>query len=163
MLMEQNTKIRNEVLLSVSGLSDEQLNEQVEQGSWTIMQVLEHLYLIELSVTHVVSKQLANGESKIVEEKPIQLTTNRSTKIEAPSFAIPSTNFISLKNLIEKLSKSRNRLMRVIDSTDKISLEQRAEHHPAFGEMNLKQWVDFIGLHEKRHFAQIEELKEKLV
>ena len=93
-LVGKNMEIRKEFLQSVSGLSDEQLNELVEQDSWTIMQVLHHLYLIEISVTHIISSQLAKGEQKIVEEKPIQSTTNRSTKIKAPSFSIPSTNFI---------------------------------------------------------------------
>lgn len=161
-LMEQNTEIREEVLQSVSGLSDEQLNEQVEQGSWTIMQVLDHLHLMEKSITYTISNQLVNGEHKTVGEKPIQLTTNRSTKVEAPSFVIPSKDFISLKDMTEKLSESRNTLINVIDSADKTLLEQRAYPHPAFGEMNLIQWIPFIGLHEKRHLVQIEELKEKL-
>ena len=63
--------------------------------------------------------------------------------------------------MTEKLSKSRKRFMRIIDSTDKILLAQRTYHHPVFGEMNLTQWILFVGLHEKRHLAQIEELKEK--
>ena len=160
--MELNTKIREEVLQSVSGLSDEQLNEQIERAEWSIMQVLDHLYLMEKSITHTISNQLANGEHKTVKEKPIQLTTNRSTKVEAPSFVIPSTDFITLKDMTEKLSQSRNTLIDVIDTADKTLLEQRAYPHPGFGEMNLKQWIPFIGLHEKRHLAQIEELKEKL-
>lgn len=160
--MEQNAKIREEVLQSVKGLSDEQLNEQVEHGKWSIIQVLDHLYLMEKSVTHTISNELANGERKTVKEKPIQLTTNRSTKVEVPSFVIPSTDFITLKDMTAKLSQSRNALINVVDSADEKLLEHRAYPHPAFGEMNLKQWIPFIGLHEKRHLAQIEELKAKL-
>ena len=89
------------------------------------MQVLHHLYLIEISVTQIISSQLAKGEHKNVEERPIQRTTNRLTKIKAPSFSIPSTNFITLKDMTEKLSKSRKRFMRIIDSTDKQMLAQR--------------------------------------
>ena len=159
--MDKNKIIREEVLLSVSGLTDEQLNEQVEEGRWSIMQVLDYLYLIEQSVVHVLSVQLASGETKTTNEKPIHLTTNRSTKIDAPSFAVPSNEFITLEEIKNKLSKSRKALLNVVNSADQSLLKQRAYLHPAFGELSLHQWIPFVGLHEKRHLAQIEELKEK--
>ena len=41
-------------------------------------------------------------------------------------------------------------------------LEQKSFPHPLFKELSLKQWIPFVGLHEKRHLLQIEELKSKL-
>ena len=32
-----------------------------------------------------------------------------------------------------------------------------------FGDMNLKQWIEFVGYHEERHMEQIHEIKEKLL
>jgi len=160
--MEENMKVREEILQSVGGLSDEKLNERLEDGSWTIMQMLEHLYLMENSIVHTISDQLANGENKTVDDKPIHLTTNRSKKVDAPSFVIPSINFITLEEIQSKLAESRDTLINVIESADPSLFEQRAYPHPSFGDLSLKQWIPFIGLHEKRHLAQIEELKEKL-
>ncbi|MCM3112476.1 DinB family protein [Lederbergia lenta] len=160
--MDENKQIREDVLKSVSGLSDKQLNERVEDGSWTIMQVLDHLYLMERTIVHAITDQLANGENKSVDEKPIQLTTNRSTKVDAPSFVIPSDDFITLEEMGNKLSESRAALTNIVHSTDRALLEQRAYPHPMFGELSLQQWIPFVGLHEKRHLAQIEKLKEKL-
>ncbi|MEK3889365.1 DinB family protein [Bacillus sp. FSL K6-3431] len=160
--MEENKKIREDILLSVSGLSDEQLNEQLEEGRWTIMQVLDHLYLMERTVVHAISNQLANGDNKTVAEKPIQFTTNRSTKVDAPSIVVPSDDFITLAEMKNKLFESREALIDVENSADETLLEQRFYPHPMFGELSLKQWIPFIGLHEKRHLAQIEEIKEKL-
>ena len=160
--MEENKAIREDILQSVGGYSDERLNEKLDDGGWTIMQILEHLYLMESSIVHTISDQLVNGENKTVEEKPIHLTTNRSRKFDALSFVKPSNNFITLEEIQNKLSESRETLMEVLESTDETLLEQRAYQHPSFGELSLKQWIPFIGLHEKRHLAQIEELKEKL-
>ncbi|PLS01897.1 DinB family protein [Neobacillus cucumis] len=160
--MEENKKIREEVLHSVTGLTDEQLNTQVHEGRWSIMQVLHHLYLLERAITYAISNQLANGESKNVSDKPIHLAVNRSTKVNAPSVVQPSNKFISLKEMKEKLSQSREALSKVINTADPSLLEQRAYPHPIFGELSLKQWIPLIGLHEKRHLAQIEELKEEL-
>lgn len=49
--MNENEKIRGELLNAVNGLSDEQLNAQPETGRWSIIQVLDHLYLMERAIT----------------------------------------------------------------------------------------------------------------
>ena len=41
-------------------------------------------------------------------------------------------------------------------------LEAKGFNHPIFGLMSLKQWIPFVGYHEKRHILQIKEVKEKL-
>ncbi|RFU61250.1 DinB family protein [Peribacillus glennii] len=160
--MEKNEMIRNEVLQAVEGISVDKLNEKLEEGKWTIMQVLEHLYLMERAITHAISDQLANGESKTVKEKPIELTVNRSTTVKAPSFVHPSEEFITLAEMHNKLSLSREAFSKIVDAADDSLLEQRGFPHPVFGELSLKQWIPFVGLHEKRHLAQIEELKRKI-
>ena len=161
--MEYNIMVREEVLQSVSGLSEKQLNKVVVKGHWTIMQVLNHLYLMEQSVVHVISNQLENGKTKTTSEKPIQYTTNRSTKVDAPSFVTPSNDFITLDKMKGKLASSRDALLNVVNSADQLLLKQRTYLHPAFGDLSLHQWIPFVGLHEKRHLAQIEELKAKLI
>ena len=160
--MEENNQIREEVLQSVSGLSDEQLNMEVQEGCWTIMQVLQHLYLLERAITFTISDQLANGQTKSIGDKPIHLAINRSTKIKAPSIVEPENKFLTLVEMEKKLSESREALTKVVDTADPLLLAQRAYPHPVFGELSLKQWIPLIGLHEKRHLEQIEELKEEL-
>ncbi|WP_409305040.1 DinB family protein [Peribacillus sp. SCS-155] len=160
--MEANNKIREEVLQAVMGLSDEGLNVKLEEGKWTIMQVLEHLYLTERTITNMISHQLVNGGSKKVSDKPIELTVVRTTKAQSPSFMVPSEDFMTLEEMKNKLSKSREAFSNVVNTADPTLLEQRSYVHPVFGELSLKQWIPFVGLHEKRHLAQIEELKSGL-
>jgi uncharacterized damage-inducible protein DinB len=160
--MDHNEQVRQELLASVSGLSDELLNKRVEEESWTIMQVLEHLYLIEMYIANMIADTLANGSIQPVKEKPIHLTVNRSKKVQAPSFSIPSDQFMTLEEMQEKLHQSRQLLMKVSKEAIPSDLEQKSFPHPAFGPISLKQWISFVGYHEKRHLAQIEELKAKL-
>lgn len=160
--LEQNKSIRQELLNTVSNLSDEQLNKEVEEGRWTIMQVLHHLHIIEDGVAKAIQYTLKKGEKQSVKAKPIELTVDRTTKIEAPSFADPEAKFITLEEMKDKLKESRNTLLQVVSSSDKNQLKEKAYPQPIFGLMSLDQWVPFIGYHEKRHIEQIEELKEKL-
>ncbi|MDR7071558.1 DinB family protein [Fictibacillus barbaricus] len=152
--------VRKNLLDTVAGFSDEQLNEKVKEDKWSIMQVLDHLYLIEMSITKTIQKILKNGETVSIAPKPIQYTVDRSTKVEAPSYVAPTDDFLTLEAVKEKLKNSRTALLQVIEQTSEEKLQEKGFPHPIFGLMSLDQWIPFIGYHEKRHIAQIEELIE---
>ncbi|MEW5322844.1 DinB family protein [Geobacillus thermoleovorans] len=160
--MDYNEQVRQQLIESVSGLSDEQLNTRAAKGTWTIAQVLEHLYLIETSIATMIAHTLTHGVSQPVEEKPIHLTVDRSKKVEAPDFARPSDRFFSWRELEEKLRQSRQRLRQITEQANPADWEAKSFPHPIFGPLNLKQWVEFVGYHEQRHLAQIEEIKAQL-
>ncbi|TLS37116.1 DinB family protein [Pseudalkalibacillus caeni] len=160
--MQENETIREELLQYVSDLSDDQLNKKEDENSWSIIQVLEHLYLLEQVITKSISKELASEESVAVEDKPIHLSVNRTKKVSAPPYVTPSDKYQTLAEIKAKLAESRAALNRVVDEADEEQLEQKSMPHPAFGALSLKQWIPFIGLHEKRHLEQIKEIKEKI-
>ncbi|MBK5445630.1 MULTISPECIES: DinB family protein [unclassified Peribacillus] len=160
--MEDNKKIREELLEAVNNLSDEQLNAHPEEGRWSIIQVLNHLYLMERVITKSIADKLKSDESIPAEDKPIEYTLNREVKVSAPPFVIPSEAFQTLDEVKNKLSESRQAFIQVVDSANEKDLEQKSFPHPLFKELSLKQWIPFVGLHEKRHLLQIEELKSKL-
>ena len=159
--MNDIQEVRTEVLQSVSGLTDLQLNEK-QAGKWSIMQVLEHLYLTEKLIVNKLKAVMASSEETAAEDRPIHLVINRDHKIVAPQFLTPSDDFITLATIQEKLLASRTSLEEFLADTDQEELRKRSLLHPVFGLLNIKQWVEFIGLHEKRHLAQIEELKQEL-
>ncbi|PFA67656.1 hypothetical protein CN378_09010 [Bacillus sp. AFS015802] len=154
--------IRAELLNSVNDLTDEQLNSKLEEDRWTIMQVLDHLYLMERSLTKAIQMTLQKGEEQQVESKPIHFTVDRSTKVDAPPFVVPSEEKQTLQEMKDKLGASRKDLLAFLETTNKEALQKKAYPHPIFGQIRLDEWVPFIGYHEKRHLEQIEELKSKL-
>jgi hypothetical protein len=151
-------EVRSMLWKTVDGMSEEQLNEKFQPDSWSVMQVLEHLYLIEKSITKSIEEHLKSKEDISVPVKPIQLTVDRSTKVEAPSYVRPSSEFIPLQLMNNKLNGSREDLLDLIRRTNKEELQKRGFRHPIFGMLSLDQWVEFIGYHEKRHTSQIEEI-----
>jgi len=159
--MEHNYKIRKELLESVSNLTDQQLNTKPEEGKWSIMQILEHLYLMEKVVVQRMTQEL-NYNTEPTSEVPITMLLNRSRKIDAPDFLKPSDEFISLKDMKSKLDESREALINFVSHTSEDDLTNRAMAHRLFGRLRLKQWVELIGYHEQRHLEQIEEVKEVL-
>ncbi|HEU5140746.1 MAG TPA: DinB family protein [Bacillales bacterium] len=152
---------RGALLAGVEGLTDEQLNDEVEEGRWTVAQVLDHLYLMERGVTAQIQRALADPESRPARtKKPIERTLDRKYKVEAPAPFQPTKGFLSREEIVGRLKESRDQLLRVIN--DEAALEEKSFRHPVFGTMDLQQWIAFIGYHERRHLQQIEDLKTKL-
>ncbi|WP_100011331.1 DinB family protein [Lentibacillus sediminis] len=160
--MQVNEKARGELLKEVNGLSDEVVNQKLAADQWSIKQVLEHLYLMEATVTRTIEKQLANGEATEAKEKPIERTVNRKTKVDAPEYLVPSEDFRTLEELKKKLAATHQGLSDLENRTNNQDLEAKTFPHPAFGDLSLKQWIPFVGYHEMRHTEQIKEVKVEL-
>lgn len=160
--MQVNEEARQALLAEVNGIADADLNKKPAPYQWSIKQVLEHLYLMEEAITEIIRMQLTNGEMVEIEEKPIALTVNRQKKAAAPNVALPSEAFVAFAELKQKLATAHRGLIELVNSADASLLEQKAYPHPAFGIMSLKQWIPFIGWHERRHILQIQEIKEML-
>lgn len=161
--MEKVIKVREEVLKSVSSLSDEQLNEVPEEGKWSIAQMLEHLYLMEMNTIDGILETLSKDEFNLTDSKPICHVLDRRIKRVAPDDLTPSRKFQTLNELKQKLETSRNRLIKSIERVCEEDLDQKSFIHRRFGLLSIRQWISLIGYHEERHLEQIEEIKEAIL
>lgn len=92
---------------------------------------------MEMYIANIIADTLANGSIQPVKEKPIHLTVNHLKKVQAPSFSIPSDQFMTLEEMQEKLRQSRQLLMKVSNEAPPSDLEQKSFPHPAFGPISL--------------------------
>ena len=159
MVLANLQDIRAELLESIEGLSDSQLNEAPQGGGWTIAQVMLHLEQIELSLLKIAKKGLedSQGEAKI---RDLSIVADRSKKSEAP-FQPPSEP-MTRDELLARLEESREQVALFLNGTDPVDLEGKSAKNPVFGKLTVKQTIEFIGAHESRHIGQIEEIKSQL-
>ena len=61
------------------------------------------------------------------------------------------------------LVTSRAILKVVLRAADGRDVSGITAPHPSLGDLDFLQWVEFVGLHEARHAAQIDESVEALV
>ncbi|WP_169891210.1 DinB family protein [Litchfieldia alkalitelluris] len=161
--MEQIKEIREQLLNEVKGLSNEQLNQKENSDEWSIMEILEHLHLIEETASKAIQESLSETTHNTpTSEKPIQFTTNRRHKVKAPANLVPSGNYVTIDEMEQRLTTSRSNLIDIISKPSGQELTQKSYPHPIFGDLILTQWVEFLGLHELRHLEQIKEIKESL-
>ncbi|MFS0671646.1 DinB family protein [Ornithinibacillus sp. 179-J 7C1 HS] len=151
---------RDELLMLIEGLSTEEFNATPSEDKWSIAQVCHHLVLVELSTIKAVKYGLREDKGTKSDPKDITLVLNRSRKVRAPKVVEPGGGPFEINEIVEMLNNSRNKLLELIDSIgDTTVLEEKAVVHPVFGLLSLKQWIDFVPLHEKRHMEQITEIK----
>ncbi|WLR47915.1 DinB family protein [Halobacillus litoralis] len=150
---------RKELLDFVEEVSEQEASVKPEEDRWSILEVLEHLYLMEQLIVYQINQALKQGDTQQATEKPIHKTTNRDYKVEAPEAVRPKGEFKTLQEAKEGLKKTREATLFLIHNKEEETLQNRAFPHPAFGDMNLEQWVEFIGWHELRHLDQMKEVK----
>ncbi|QBK24689.1 DinB family protein [Ureibacillus thermophilus] len=161
-MFEKIQKVREKVLKSVRSLSDEQLNEIPEEGKWSVAQVLEHLYLMEMNTVDGILETLSKDGYNPTEEKPIHQMLDRTVKRVAPDDLTPSGKFQTLEELERKLNRSREALLQSIEGVSEEDLENKSFIHRRYGLLSIRQWVLLVGYHEERHLKQIGEIKEAI-
>jgi uncharacterized damage-inducible protein DinB len=151
------------LLESVSKLSDDQFNYKITPQMWSIHECFEHIVITEIAVYRILMQHdpalSAPGEDeKIGKDKLEKLMSNRSAKTEAPDDVKPIGRFSSIEELKEKFISNRERIKEALKN-DKIIFDSRIIVHPVLGEMTKKDWLHFMIHHCERHCKQIEEIK----
>ncbi|MGD6796617.1 DinB family protein [Metabacillus indicus] len=158
-MLDYTLNVREELIRETEQMSDEQLNMKPSQDVWSPGQILDHLYLMETVITGGLKHVLMNGEKKEASEKPLELVIDRSRKVPAPENLKPAEGPFSKDELFSKLDRSRRELINFAETAPEQDLEAKAMKHPHLGDLSLKQWIEFIGYHEKRHLLQLLEVR----
>jgi hypothetical protein len=160
--VDELAKVREDLWSAVGGVSDDLLRRPNNDG-WSILHVLEHLYLVEKSTIVQIKRALACPPvTEQFQNKNLERALDRTIKVKAPKSVNPKGIFQSIDDARHLLSQSRQELVSLISATDAEDLQTHGARHPVFGILSLEQWVKVLALHERRHIAQIEELKESL-
>ncbi|MCA1817861.1 MAG: DinB family protein [Acidobacteria bacterium] len=154
-----NEDVRRRLVARVEGLGEARANASA--GGWSVAQIVEHLSRTERGVARTLEKILseaAGGDGDATRAfAPFSLDDyverSRERKFEAPEFIRPRG--LALTESLARLRESRAQLESLrprFESAD----YSRQFAHPAFGMLNVGQWLAFVGMHEERHLRQIE-------
>jgi hypothetical protein len=155
---------RADLLGLIDGLAPGQWDQRASTGGWTVGEVVGHLQLVEDSSVRALFRAFRTARDAGL--GPETDTTSRlhsldGARIEetvrplpAPPMVTP-TDAADIAARREKLEFSRSGLRKFAAEADGMALSTVKFPHPAIGEIDLYQWVLFIGQHERRHIAQI--------
>jgi len=150
---------------SVEGLSETQLNFKPGKDRWSVAQCVEHIALTAPELFGYLKKALdapetpsRKGEVKMTDEDIIKAMTNREHKAKASGNMLPAQSHIDVKARLEQLKKQNDEILAYLGGFSDESLRNRVTDAP-FGAVDTYQFALFIPGHTARHTLQIEEVK----
>jgi uncharacterized damage-inducible protein DinB len=157
---------------TVEALAAEQHGFRPAADRWSVAQLCDHLSIVEGNVLKLLAKVLAKAEESGAARPPSDapfapvsidefVERTRGVKLDAPE-AVRPLDSRPLAESLAALRDSRAALHALRPRLEQLDAHALRFPHPAWGPLNLYQWLLFIGAHEARHLAQIEALKETM-
>jgi hypothetical protein len=157
---------RAHVLGAASSLPQERWSERPAADRWSVSEVCWHLQRVETGVAKLIRKRAneartsghpaEDAESSLLNSLDGQRVMDRSLRLQAPTQITP-TEMPSAADVQQQLNESRAMLRAAVAEADGLALSSIKHPHPVLGEIDLYQWILFVGQHEARHAEQITE------
>lgn len=152
---------RDQLVDLVTGLSPSQWCFKPTSDRWSIVEILEHLALLEGRVYNVIVSMadapmaesvadLSQADDQILAEIP-----KRSKKVKAPEPVCPAGRW-SGPEALQCFLAAREQTIGLLHAEN---LRGRVRRHPIFGAWDGYQWLLATGAHTARHIGQIREIK----
>jgi hypothetical protein len=156
----------------VDGLSEAQLRYRLNDDSWSIADVLEHLAVVEHAFTHHVAPQLADAPAadssrdvSVIDERILAFESDPAVTAtpegrplnRVPSVVAPRGRWHPAE-CAGKFFASREQTLAFLKSITWL----RHEHvfaNAGFGPLDAQQWALFLSAHVTRHVRQIEAIR----
>jgi hypothetical protein len=156
---------------AVESVPETQRERRPAADRWSVAEVLEHLNIVEGSITKLLTSQVSAARASGLETErettpviptvPIARLLDRTTRITAGAKSLPSGS-IGARAAWTALAVSRHTLREFVLACDGLALSALMIPHPLLGPLNVYQWLVFLGAHEERHAAQIREMSATL-
>lgn len=153
---------RQALLKAIDGVSEAQWKFKAGADRWSIAEVAEHIAISEETILGMIQTKMLKAPAptgeRMADEKLIAGVTDRSQKATAPEMLKPVNKWATREALTKDFNSARDRTIEWVKTT-KEDLRAHAAPHPAFGSLDVHQWVLLLAGHSARHTAQIEEVK----
>jgi len=164
--MEFVEEKRRELVASVEGVPRADLTRHSAAGAWSVAEILDHLRMVESGVARLITKRVQQArDAGIAKEEtsadsvlgclePYSFSLE-SRKLKSPEAVRPNPN-ADPDEALEGLVATRQTLRHAASSANGVALGEIKHTHAILGELDLYQWLIFLGQHEVRHRKQIE-------
>jgi len=150
---------------AVGSLSQAQADWRPAPERWSVGEVLHHLILSNRSFARVVARLVAGGRREGLTAHPdgrrswprlrAVADIKASGPVKNPDRVTP-THGLPVEQLRRELLESHRAVALQIPDLAGLDLAALRLPHPLGFELNVFQWADITGAHERRHLRQIE-------
>jgi hypothetical protein len=153
---------RAELLVVVSGLTEEQARTRPAPDRWSVLECLEHVNYVERRFLGMVKRSEAGtpAERDAAKEAALQeRVIDRGNRRTAPEAVHPTGKYGSISQALEEFNTARDETVRFA-AEEGVNLLSRSASHPVLGPLNGVEALLLIAGHGRRHTAQIRDAAE---
>lgn len=154
---------RDQLLRTVDGLNEEQLNFKPDAYTWSVADGVEHLAISENAFHQMITNALGTSadpsrraEVKMKDDELMGIIRDRTNRVKTSEAFEPSGKFGSYEETLEALISKREEHIEYIKTTED-DLRFHYGQLP-FGTVDAYQMILFMAGHTDRHIAQMEEV-----
>jgi uncharacterized damage-inducible protein DinB len=155
---------RQRFFASFAGVSDEQSQRHPAEGSWSVLDCVEHIAAAETRMMGMLQgprRPRAAGALNR-EEIFLQRMADRSRKAVSPEGARPTGRFPNLAAAGKQFESARAVTIRFVEeNTEDLRATEVTHPHPMVGDVSAYEMVIIMAKHAERHALQIEEIKRR--
>jgi uncharacterized damage-inducible protein DinB len=158
---------RQEVLECINKTPDDKFLARPESGGWSISEIGEHIYLSQWNIVRAIPAILAGKFGVETDEqldknyREMRAGLGKPRGFKNPESVSPLSNY-SKSQLLPLLEKSEKKLEDGLKSRTKADLQKRGLEHPAFGILNMFNFLWVMSLHENLHLYSLKDKTAKL-
>lgn len=160
-------KLREYYMDTLSAASHAQQQFQPSQGSWNMLQVVQHLILSEkLSIKYLVAKNYTNTRKKgglatIIRSLGLRFLLRSPVRFKAPPIAaIKDFKIQEHKELLLEWESVRHDMYHYLEKFPGEKMNFLIFRHPRAGWLNIKQTISFFEDHLLHHQRQLKRIRE---
>ena len=150
---------RAELIVVLSGLTDEQARTRPAPDRWSVLECLEHVTFVERRFLGMVRASEAGTPADRDAAREAMLNErvlDRSNRRTAPEAVHPTGKYGSISEALQEFNAARDETLRFA-SEEGVKLLSRSARHPVFGLLNGVEALLLISNHGRRHTAQMRE------
>jgi hypothetical protein len=164
-LLEYLERQRRTLDAAIAAVPPSARDTRPAEERWSVAEIVEHLAEVERRIGGMIGKRIAeaktNGLARESNSSSILATINSARVLDRTrqivSTTIP-TGTIGTEEALRQLDAVRADLTMAIMQGDGFDLTAVSAPHRVFGQINMYEWIAFIGSHMARHAEQVREI-----
>lgn len=147
-------------------VGDEDLRHHPSPTSWSLLQVVEHLVLVE----GLIVKSMLRADQPVIRRRwwhrigaiLVSIVLTRGFRVPAPSKKVVPLSNTPLHESGAKWDELRRQLREFLERTTPDSARQLGFRHPVSGPLDLPSSLDFVRAHFDHHMRQIARIEASI-
>ena len=160
---ESLTKKRVALLQKLGSLSTEELNFKADPDRWSVVEVVEHLVIVEDDLLHQISRKKADSPLDNSLKSPEKYKTvikvmERDIPVDVPDERAEPHGRVPLDELLSQWEDLRQKLHGFLAAISPVNENSLVYRHPFAGPLDISETLHFFDVHFDNHMRHIDRI-----